>query len=66
MLYILQPDKVVLFREGLKVMQLEGVDAATVTVEELQEVLEDDAWQNVFTEHCGKFMNKSKFSLPRF
>ena len=52
MLYILQPDKVVLFREGLKVMQLEGVDAATVTVEELQEVLEDDAWQNVFTEHC--------------
>eukprot|EP00434_Breviolum_minutum_P022999 symbB.v1.2.020290.t1/scaffold1678.1/size106249/6 len=32
---------VVLFREGVKVMQLEGVDAATVTVEELQEVLED-------------------------
>lgn len=50
---ILQPDKVVLFREGVKVMQLEGVDAATVTVEELQEVLEDDAWQNVFTALAG-------------
>ena len=32
--------KVVLFQDGSKVMQLEGVDAATVTADELQEALE--------------------------
>jgi len=32
--------KVVLFQDGPKVMQLEGVDAATVTADELQEALE--------------------------
>ena len=32
--------KVVLFQDGSKVMQLEGLDAATVTANELQEALE--------------------------
>lgn len=36
--------KVVLFQDGSKVMHLEGGDAARVTVDELQEILEDAWW----------------------
>ena len=35
--------EVVIFQDGQKIMQLEGVDAAAASVEDLQEALEDVA-----------------------